>query len=262
MKRFISFSGGVESTAMCLLYGKGATAIFCDTGSEHEEMYRRIDYVGKMLHAYHDGDFELLRIRALVPVGSDDDRVEVDSLTDYILKSKFFPSPKARFCTRLFKIAPIDKFLSSQGECELMIGLNADEADARTGNHGLEANVKYTYPLVDDGYGRGDCIELIDQYGLAPNFPAYMQRGGCIFCPYKSKKEYTAMFHLALKDLELVAKIEETIQDDRDRYFRIRSNMPKMRDFMAIEKGNIFGDLSQYYENDDKPKSCGVFCHR
>ena len=43
MRRFISFSGGVESTTMCLLYGKGATAIWCDTGAEHDLMYQRID---------------------------------------------------------------------------------------------------------------------------------------------------------------------------------------------------------------------------
>ena len=45
MKRFIRFSGGVESTTMCLLYGKGATAIWCDTGAEHGEMYERINKV-------------------------------------------------------------------------------------------------------------------------------------------------------------------------------------------------------------------------
>ena len=44
-KRFISFSGGVESTTMCILFGKGAKAIWCDTGAEHEEMYERIDFV-------------------------------------------------------------------------------------------------------------------------------------------------------------------------------------------------------------------------
>lgn len=33
--RYIAFSGGVESTTMCLLYGKGATAIFSDTVSKH-----------------------------------------------------------------------------------------------------------------------------------------------------------------------------------------------------------------------------------
>lgn len=47
--KFISFSGGVESTAMCVLYGKGATAIWCDTGAEHELMYKRIDYVEEKL---------------------------------------------------------------------------------------------------------------------------------------------------------------------------------------------------------------------
>jgi 3'-phosphoadenosine 5'-phosphosulfate sulfotransferase (PAPS reductase)/FAD synthetase len=49
MKRFISFSGGVESTTMCILYGKGATAIWCDTGAEHDLMYQRIDDVEKHL---------------------------------------------------------------------------------------------------------------------------------------------------------------------------------------------------------------------
>ena len=32
---------GVESTALCLLYGKGAKAIVCDTGDEEDEMYER-----------------------------------------------------------------------------------------------------------------------------------------------------------------------------------------------------------------------------
>jgi len=44
IKKFISFSGGVESTTMCLLYGKGATAIWCDTGAEHKEMYNGFNY--------------------------------------------------------------------------------------------------------------------------------------------------------------------------------------------------------------------------
>jgi len=42
MKRFIAFSGGVESTAMCLLYGKGATAVFTDTGNKHPRTRRCI----------------------------------------------------------------------------------------------------------------------------------------------------------------------------------------------------------------------------
>lgn len=54
MKTFISLSGGVESTTMCLLYGKNATAIWADTGAEHEEMYARIDLLEKVFTEMHE----------------------------------------------------------------------------------------------------------------------------------------------------------------------------------------------------------------
>ena len=102
MKRFISFSGGVESTTMCVLYGKGATAIWCDTGAEHDLMYKRIDDVQKELIKYHNGDFNLKRVKS--------DKYE--GLESYAKKYKFMPSGQSRYCTNLFKIQPIDEFLS------------------------------------------------------------------------------------------------------------------------------------------------------
>lgn len=257
MKRFIAFSGGVESTTMCLLYGKGATAVFTDTGSEHEEMYRRIDRVEKVLTEIHDGDFTLVRLRAKAKIK----QVVVHSLTDAVLEKRFFPSANARYCTELFKIKPLDNFLKSTGEAELMIGLNADETD-REGNYGLLTNVRYRYPLQEDGHTRADCITMLEQHGLKPDFPAYMRRGGCIFCPFKSKKEYAAMVHLAPGEIDLVRILEEKAQDTRGKYYRIRQNMPTMRDFIEIEKNNLFGDLSPYYDDSDEQYSCGVFCHR
>jgi 3'-phosphoadenosine 5'-phosphosulfate sulfotransferase (PAPS reductase)/FAD synthetase len=221
-------------------------------------MYDRINYVEKMLMAHHDGDFRLVRIRASVTVGED----TVNSLTDYVRKRKFMPSPRQRFCTRLFKIQPIDNFLASQGDVELMIGLNLDEAQARTGNHGLQPNVKYTYPLVDSEMDRSDCEELLGHYGLLPDFPPYMDRGGCKFCPFKSKKEYAAMVHFAPEEIEEVRELEELIQDERNKYYRIRANMPKLADFISMEKNNLIGNLSQYYTDNGERKSCGVFCHR
>ena len=148
LKRFISFSGGVESTTMCVLFGKGATAIWCDTGAEHDLMYQRIDEVEKELKIIHDGKFELVRVKSEKHIG----------LEQYANKRKFMPSGQARYCTRLFKIEPIDSFLETQGECELMIGFNIDE-DGRTGNLELKANVKYTYPLIEAGLTREDCEE-------------------------------------------------------------------------------------------------------
>lgn len=258
MTKFISFSGGVESTTMCLLYGKGATAIFSDTGSEHDLMYERLKHVEEYLVNYHGGDFKVVRIKASVDVNGK----RVESLTDYIKESAFFPSPRQRFCTRLFKVGVIDKFLSGYGDVELLIGLNADEAENRTGNYGLQKNVKYSYPLIENGLDRSDCMNILEGHGLLPDFPPYMDRGGCKFCPFKSKKEYRAMVHLAPDEINEVMELEETIQDKRNKYFRIRDNMPRMRDFISIEKNNLLGNLSSYYKSDDEQKSCGVFCHR
>jgi len=75
---------------------------------------------------------------------------------------------------------------------------------------------------------------------IEPNFPAYMQRGGCFFCPFKSKKEFAAMVHLVPNEIEKVRILEENVQDKRNKYFRIRQNMPKMAEFIAIEKKQPF----------------------
>lgn len=257
MDKYIAFSGGVESTVMCILYGKGATAVFTDTGSEHKEMYRRIDQVEKRLTEIHNGDFKLLRLKASVTAKGE----KVSSLTDYVKRMQYFPSGGDRYCTRLFKIGPLDAFLKSKGEVELMIGLNADETD-REGNYGLLSNVNYRYPLQEDGYTRQDCVDILEKYDLKPDFPAYMRRGGCVFCPFKSKKEYKAMVHLAIDEIEAIKELEEMCQDKRGSYYRIRQNMPALRDFIEQEKNNLFGDLSPYYDAGEEQYSCGVFCHR
>lgn len=257
MNKYIAFSGGVESTTMCILYGKGATAVFTDTGSEHREMYKRIDQVEKRLMEIHSGDFKLIRLKASVTAKGE----KVSSLTEYVQRMKFFPSAGDRYCTARFKIDPLDRFLKQAGESELMIGLNADETD-REGNHGLVSSVNYTYPLQHDGIDRGDCVRILEKEGLKPDFPAYMRRGGCIFCPFKSKKEYKAMVHLSPDEIELVRQLEEGCQDKRGKHYRIRQNMPPMAEFIEHEKNNLFGDLSAYYDASEDQYSCGVFCHR
>lgn len=256
-KKFIAFSGGVESTTMCLLYGAGATAIFTDTGAEHAEMYNRINKVESALKEYHNGNFELIRINGSEVV----DGKETSTLTDYIKAKHFFPSVKTRFCTYYFKIKPLDNFLKKYQGAELMIGLNSEELD-RAGNLEEIPDIKYSYPLLENGLTRQDCIDILSAAGLAPTFPAYMRRGGCIYCFFKSKKEYKAMVHLSLGEIELVREIEELIQDKRNKYFRIRADMPPLAEFIKAEQNNIFGDLSPYYDESDAHYSCGVFCHR
>ena len=80
-KTFISLSGGVESTTMCLLYGENASAIWCDTGAEHKIMYDRIDFLEKKLQEIYK-DFKIIRLKNEKHIG----------LEEYVIKRKFMPS--------------------------------------------------------------------------------------------------------------------------------------------------------------------------
>ena len=253
MKKYISFSGGVESRTMALLYGNKADAIFSDTGSEHQELYNQLDNVEKVIRKFHNNDFKIIKVK----------NEKYESLESYIRESKYFPSFQARFCTRMFKIEPIDNYLKKYKEegVELMIGLNADEKDLRTGNHGLLPFVKYSYPLADNGINRNMCYQILDAAGIRPNFPYYMQRGGCKFCYYKSKKEYEAMAILNEKEFDEVADLENFIQDKRGKFFHIISSIPNLREFKKQAQAIIFKP-EEIYPTINDATNCGVFCNR
>lgn len=271
MKRFISFSGGVESTTMCLLYGKGAKAIVCDTGDEEPEMYERWDFVESAMKVIHDGDFELLRIKPSVIIKG----VHVTSLTDYAMVSGVWPTSGMRYCTRLFKIEPIDNYLRDKGECELMIGLNADEIDDRTGNQSTLPNVTYTTPLEADGHTRADCIELLEPYGLVPNFPPHMKRGGCRKCFFRGKKEAKAKYLFNkdgfLEDKDFEVKLNEQgtrkiTKAGRKKFFGINQGFASYQHVQDECEREIalFGleEMKAQYKNITEHKACGLFCHR
>lgn len=253
MKQYISFSGGVESRTMALLFGNKADAIFSDTGSEHDELYKQLESVEKVIRDFHGNDFKIIKVK----------NQEHESLESYIRDSSYFPSFKARFCTRMFKIEPIDNYLRRYKDegVELMIGLNADEQDMRTGNHGLLPFVNYSYPLADNGITREMCYQILDAGGIRPNFPPYMQRGGCKFCYYKSKKEYAAMALMNEKEFDEIVSLEEDIQDKRDKFFHIIDSIPRLKDFKRHAQSVLF-DTDEMYPIINNVSKCGVFCNR
>lgn len=245
MKSYIAFSGGVESTTMVAMFHKIATPVFTDTGWEHDELYQQIEKVEK-----HFG-IEVVRVK----------RKDGVTLPQYIEEKKFYPSFRARFCTRMFKIEPMDDFLAEKVPCEIMIGLNAEEADRRTGNYGLQDGVTYSYPLVDLGVTRQSCMLLLKELGILPQFPRYMQRGGCVGCFYKSKREYAAMAKQSPVEADSIIALEEAIQDERGKYYAVRDGIKNMRRFIEQARSQMEFEFVQ----DDElvvPDACGVFCRR
>lgn len=263
MKTFISLSGGVESTTMCILYGKGATAIWADTGAEHDEMYARIDFLESALTDLHGGDFRLLRVKGKKRWHEH----PVDSLIDFITASKILPSGQRRFCTDRFKIAPIERYLKSQGECELLIGFNADEepGKARVGNYMKAKNVSYRYPLYEDGYDRADCEAILRSHGLHPEFPVYMRRGGCWMCFYKSAAEWKAMYFLDNATFVKAQELERSTQDSKKKYYSLLAGttLDKIEHECRQELLMFSRDeLLRIYEKQPHGKTCGAFCNR
>lgn len=272
MKRFISFSGGVESSAMCLLYGKGAKAIVCDTGDEEPEMYERWDFMENAMKVVHDGDFELVRIKPNVKHKDE----YYQTLTDLAKAYGFFPAPTARYCTIKLKIEPIDNYLREQGECELMIGLNVDEEDSRDGNWETVKTVNYTYPLVDNGLSRKDCIDSLKKYGLEPTFPPYMKRGGCRKCFFRGKPEAKAKYYFNkegfMEDMAFELELNETgtrriLPSGNKKFYGINAGFPKGYKSIIYDCEQeiaMYGleQMKEQYKDIQEHKACGVFCHR
>ena len=265
-KRFISLSFGVESTTMAILYGKGATAIWCDTGIEEPELYARVDYVEAKLKEIHDGDFSLLRIKPSVKAKE----IEVNTIEGAAILWKYFPSQTSRYCTSKFKIEPIDEFLSTQGDCKLMIGFNANEEPGkdRTGNFMKCTNVTYLYPLHEDGYTREDCEVILNSYGLHPNFPIYMSRGGCKWCFFRSKKEIKAKYIFAPDEFHTDMQFEKYMNaiSDRKKFYAINISCGSYEDIMKECDQEIamwgIDAVKSMYKNILPHKPCGAFCHR
>lgn len=239
----VAFSGGADSTALALLH-PNATVIFTDTGWEFPELYEHIER------------FEDKTGRQVV-------RIMGVSLPDIIRERRFFPSFKARFCTREAKILPMNKYLKAVGECDLMIGLRADE-EGRAGNLSNLVNVRYRYPLRERGMARVDVIRVCLEHDLLPRYPVYMARGGCVGCFYKRKSEIAAMAVLAPDELEELQKLEEEIQDERREYYYMFPNLGMS--IAQFRRQLPLFDVSSLYREmaggDDVVTSCGVLCHR
>lgn len=260
-KRYISFSGGVESTALCVLYGKGATALVADTGDEEDEMYARWKLVEQRLKELHGGDFEIVYLHPEIVAKG----ITCRTLDELSIAWQYFPSPMRRFCTKELKIKVIDKFLKSRGECELLIGLNADEE--RTGNLEDLENVDYKCPLQEDGHTRQDCIDVITPLGLMPNFPPYMQRGGCKKCPFKTKKEAKAKYFFNKEGFIEDMNFEEKLQGFRKKFYGINMNFKEGYRALAAEcerEISMYGleQIKSMYKNVQAHQPCGAFCHR
>lgn len=247
MAKYVAFSGGIDSTALALI-AEDAIPIFTDTKDEFPPTYE------------HIAKFERITGREVIRITHPK---YPGGLPEYVRATKFLPNHGARFCTRIFKIDPLNMWFADHLPAALLIALRADEPE-RVGNLTVMEGLTITYPLREMGYTRRDVVQVCLEHDLLPRYPVYMARGGCQECFYKRKSEVNAMIDLVPEVMDDLQEREESVQDERGEYFymfpnvgmSIRQLRAQSRMFNANELYRDAGD------NSDVGEACGLFCHR
>lgn len=181
-----SFGGGTDSTAMLIgCWQRGVKVdliLFADTGGEKPHTYEHIYWMTDWLLKR-----DMPRITWVKPAGN-------LTLENDCLKRNALPSIAYGFktCSQRFKLQPQDKFMNNwqpaidaweRGEkVSKLIGYEAGE-ERRAKDF---SDKKYTlrYPLIEWGWTRKNCIDVIKSAGLP--LPG---KSACFFCPSSKAQE-------------------------------------------------------------------------
>jgi 3'-phosphoadenosine 5'-phosphosulfate sulfotransferase (PAPS reductase)/FAD synthetase len=181
MFRFLSYGGGVQSTAMLLMIRDGLlpkpdAVIFSDTGSERKETMELIESKVKPLCESMDLPFHIVESH-------------LGRLDDYYRSRNAIPIIGTRHCTAKFKIRPIRRFVrtivgNGRGKllAECWLGITTDESHRES-----VSDVKWManrFPLLEKNLSRNDCLDYLKDNGLE------VIKSGCFMCPYQSGDEW------------------------------------------------------------------------
>ena len=176
MRHVIGLSGGKDSTALALrLFEKEPRdydLVCTPTGDELPEMEAHWEKL--------EGIFGKKIIR--VDPGY--------TLATLVRKMKMLPNFRARFCTRMLKIAPYEAWMKDQLPATSYIGLRADE-EGRSGYKPIYNSSEFTirYPLREWGWGVGDVLTYLKRREIT-----IPERTDCARCPFQRLSEWRALF--------------------------------------------------------------------
>jgi hypothetical protein len=193
---FISYGGGVQSTALIVLAIEGKipmprAALFSNVGDDSEHP-KTLDYVRNIITPWaaakglpvlelhrtkKDGTRQSLWQRMMDHEGT--------SLREPIPVYGYTGAPMSRSCTADHKIKVLGKYIKTQipknqWPVKMFIGISVDEIQ-RANKGKNEPWEQREYPLLDLGLRRDHCEDVIKNAGL-PVPP----KSSCFFCPFHS----------------------------------------------------------------------------
>ena len=210
MKTVVSYGGGVQSTALVILAMRHQwpvdEIVHVDLlAAESPSTREYVEYFRNWLRDEYGREITV---------------IERDLYGDMLKHPEFTPVPwhgkrqkfmLRRQCTREYKVAPIQRYLTQkypQGLIKLMLGISADEwTRMRQSSH---SRIDHVYPLVDGMISRRHCLEIIRDVGL--DLPA---KSSCWFCPYRSTGSQWALIRQYPHLAEMATNLEDRINTAR-----------------------------------------------
>jgi len=175
MKHYLSMGFGVNSVALYLLMQ--------DLGMDFEAVF--VDHGGDVPETYQYRDYFLATGRPVTIIKPEYYRQDKDKLYsdlfDYSWDYEMVPSMMARWCTRLFKVVPVNKYIEKP--CYMHLGIDAGESKRAKMN--VEKGVESRWLLIEHDIDRDGCKKLIADAGLV-----VPPKSGCWFCPYQRKAQW------------------------------------------------------------------------
>ncbi len=245
---YLSLGAGVQSTALLVLsehdpnFPRADVAIFADTQDEPAWVYEHLEVLKKWstipietVTAGPLGARILDRIAGKIPSCS--------SIPAFVEGTDGKAAPLGRNCTRDHKIVPIQRYvkanLNGDKQATAMIGISLDEAHRMRDS--LVPWIENTYPLVDAGLRRTDCVDIIRQARLP-----IPKKSACVFCPYHSDAYWRSLKQEAPEEWRRAVSFDERIRDMaaagvRSPVYLHRSRVPLAQVDLNEDQMELFG---------------------
>jgi hypothetical protein len=218
LKHVFSCGGGVQSTACLVLAAQGKipyrTFIFANVGDQAESPLT-IKYINEVLKPYAQEN-DIQWVDTSISSNNEQKRDLYTQLLRTDIKSIGIPvhlkgsGPAHRDCTAEYKIRPIAKWMRANANGGILgKGISTDEPHRATPSRETDCYTS-TYPLIDLGISRSDCLVIAKEAGL-PQPP----KSSCWFCPFKTTDQWTIMRREMPILFEQASDLEDKLNEKR-----------------------------------------------
>lgn len=249
--KVISLGWGVQSFTLAAMVALGelepvSAAVFADTTFEASWTYQHRERWSSWLE---ERGVKVVTVQAerIEPIEESWNRVPMPVIA---LSKDGKKGWYGRQCTGYWKVAPLKRWLRSQGwlreGVELQLGISLDEYKRMKDSQ--VQYIKHRWPLIEKRMTRKDCVRWLELHGLdVPN------KSSCYFCPLHQVGYWRELREHGNGDWEKAVAIDEKIRDLRspDRLFlncacefidrlSTRPIKPKQLEFEECDSGYCF----------------------